>query len=205
MAFAIFPEKLAPGFVGGPNYEDNIVGGSGGFEDVDLVWGPQHEYQFSVQPLPMDEVHEILHFFHNQRGRTGVWLLRDPADFDTTGEAIGSGDGSKTEFQIIVTYDGDDPLVRNIRHPKSGTVKVYLDGVLQTEDTDYTIDYDTGIITFTLGSPAGPANGVTITADFEFYVPVRFGEKRLDTQVLRSESGEGLASFPSLSAIEVFE
>lgn len=201
MAFAIFPEKLAPGFIGGPNYEDNAVPGSGGFEDVDLVWGPRHEYQFAVQALPMDEVHEILHFFHNQRGRTGVWLLRDAVDFETTGEAIGSGDGSETEFQIIVTYDGDDPLVRNIRHPKNGTVTIYENGVAQTETTDYTIDYDTGIITFT----TAPSNGVAVTADFEFYVPVRFGEKRLDAQALRSESGEGLASFPSLSAVEVLE
>lgn len=108
-----------------------------------------------------------------------------PASGVLTAQSLGSGDGGTVAFQITKTYPnpgtGDD-YIRSIRKIVSdGTpgpadadvvAYVYLAGAVQTEGAgnDYTIDSTTGIITFT--SP--PGNGVAITADYLFDVPVRF-------------------------------
>jgi uncharacterized protein (TIGR02217 family) len=59
--------------------------------------------------------------------------------------------------------------VRIIRHIKSGTLVVKVDGVTKTLTTDYTVN-STGLITFV----SAPANDAVITVDGEFYVPVAF-------------------------------
>lgn len=63
---------------------------------------------------------------------------------------------------------------RTIKKVKDGTLSFYVDGATQTEGggADYTMDYQTGIVTFNGGSE--PGNGTIVTADFEFYVPARF-------------------------------
>jgi uncharacterized delta-60 repeat protein len=65
---------------------------------------------------------------------------------------VGAGDGAETEWSLArksVLQDSE---------------KIYLHGVEQTRDTDYTIDYDTGEIVFT----TPPANGALITADYHY-------------------------------------
>lgn len=66
------------------------------------------------------------------------------------GEAVGTGDGVDTTFSLLVA-----PIIADSQ-------KIYLDGTLQTETTNYTITDSTGAITFTVA----PANGVKITADY---------------------------------------
>lgn len=61
--------------------------------------------------------------------------------------------GTLTEF-ITVWY----PLVEN-------SETVYLDGVEQTKNIDYTIDYTTGTITFT----TAPSDGVSVSASYDWY------------------------------------
>ena len=75
---------------------------------------------------------------------------RDPSILPITGESVGTGDGSTKTFTLA------NPPVRY--HSET----VYIDGSAQTRDEDYTINYDTGEITFT--SP--PASGASITADY---------------------------------------
>ena len=48
------------------------------------------------------------------------------------------------------------------------TIKV--DNVTKVEDTDYSLDDDTGIVTF----GAAPGADAVITANYRFYCPVRF-------------------------------
>jgi|GEM_PF-2994037 len=75
---------------------------------------------------------------------------RDPSPLPITGESVGTGDGTTKTFTLA------NPPVRY--HSET----IYIDGSAQTRDTDYTINYDTGEITFT--SP--PASGASITADY---------------------------------------
>ena len=64
-----------------------------------------------------------------------------------TAEAVGTGDGDATVFTLA-----NNPVLTN-------SETVYLDGASQTRDTDYTINFDTGAITFT----AAPGAGVAVT------------------------------------------
>lgn len=67
-------------------------------------------------------------------------------------EALGEGTGSKTVYQCRLS-----PIVET-------TDRIYVDGVLQTRDVDYTIDESLGLVTFV----AAPASGAEITADYQW-------------------------------------
>ena len=68
------------------------------------------------------------------------------------GERVGTGDASLKVFKLL-----NKPIM-------SDSVTVYLDGIAQTEVTDYALDYDTGKLTFT----SAPDSGESITSDYEF-------------------------------------
>jgi len=67
-----------------------------------------------------------------------------------TGENVGTGDGSTTEFYLDWT-----PV-------QAASYTIYEDGTAKTDGTDYTLDLETGKITFA----TAPANGAAITADY---------------------------------------
>ncbi len=52
---------------------------------------------------------------------------------------------------------------------------VWVDGVLQTEGTAYTVNYSTGMVTFLSGHI--PGSGAPITATFCYFTPVMFTEE----------------------------
>jgi uncharacterized protein (TIGR02217 family) len=64
---------------------------------------------------------------------------------------------------------------RDIKKPVQETILIGVNGILQAETTNYSIDYTTGIVTFVLP----PANGVPITWGGEFDVPCRFDTDEL--------------------------
>lgn len=68
-------------------------------------------------------------------------------------EAVGTGNASTTVF-----YLDNAPV-------NPTTLIVYLAGVAKTEGTDYTVNYVTGTITFTVA----PGNTVAVTADYWYY------------------------------------
>lgn len=70
-----------------------------------------------------------------------------------TAEAVGTGNGVLTAFTLA-----QKPVI-----PGSQTVK--LAGTAKTYGTDYTINFDTGVVTFT----TAPANTVAVTADYTWY------------------------------------
>ena len=71
----------------------------------------------------------------------------------TTSQAIGTGDGSTTTFSMANT-----PVI-----PGSQTVKVA--GTTQTPGTGYSVNFDTGLVTFV----SAPASSSAITADYTYY------------------------------------
>lgn len=134
----------------------------------------------------LDDCHELLRFFNVMQANDTTVLFTDKTDFKSSAPlqtvaftdcVIGTGDGATTAFQLYKTYiAGGQTYRRKITRPMSGTVLIGKNGVLQTLTTHYTINHDTGIVTFV--SP--PANGHSITAGFHFYVPVDFVDSSLD-------------------------
>jgi hypothetical protein len=81
----------------------------------------------------------------------------DNSDHTVNDEDVGTGDGSTKEFTL-----NDDKVVYL-------SESIYVDSTLNTRDSDYNIDYDNGVITFT----DAPADGAKITADYEKAVVIR--------------------------------
>jgi uncharacterized protein (TIGR02217 family) len=76
-------------------------------------------------------------------------------------------------------------------------VQIKVAGVTKTETTHYTIDYSTGLVTFTSGNI--PAAAQAVTATFEFDVPVRFAEDTLKVSMTMIDLG----NIPSIPLLEV--
>jgi uncharacterized protein (TIGR02217 family) len=111
---------------------------------------------------------------------------------------IGTGDGATATFQMRKSYTlAATTRYRTILLPKSGTVLISVDGVLKTETTHYTVNYLTGIVTFTGGNI--PAAGKLVKAGFWFYCKVRFDSNDL------SQTYEGFktGAMGSIPLIEV--
>lgn len=91
----------------------------------------------------------------------------DPFNSALDDEVIGSKDGVTTAFQITKTWTvGGQSQIRNITRPVSPIV-VKLDGVTQV--SGYSIDYSTGILTFSSGTGT---QEITVSGVYD--IPVRF-------------------------------
>ena len=142
------------------------------------------------------ELDKVVSLFRNVKGRAYPFAIRDWSDYDLANTQIGTGDGTTTAFQIIKTYnDGISTYTRNITTVEAGSVTSVNIGT--TANTDFTIDLNTGIITF--ATP--PASGETITIpQGSFFVKVRFDTDQLTLQLDAFKLGN--ATIPIVEIIE---
>ena len=84
-----------------------------------------------------------------------------------------------------------------IKKPVAGTVKVAVAGVVKTLGTQFTIDPASGVVTFLAGNI--PGSGQSVTAGFEFDVPVRFDTDKLEVNLTGFTSG----AIPNIPIVEV--
>lgn len=170
-----FPTDISYGSTGGPEYLTNVVTAANGYEKRNSVWNyPRSRYKVAHGIKTYKQFQSLISFFRNRRGMAVGFRFKDWSDYKAIGEVIGMGDGTTTSFQLGIIYtSGNVSEYRKITKPVSGSVCIYLDGLLQA--TGITVDTTTGIITF----DTPPTNGSLITADFEFDVPVRFDTDKL--------------------------
>ena len=107
--------------------------------------------------------------------------FRDFADFRSCApggavgpedQRLGEGDGTRVEFPLTKTYG---EVVRDIRKPVAGSVKVAVEGV-ELEVAAFSVETTTGMVTLAVAAPAG----APVTAGFEFDTPVRFDADRIE-------------------------
>jgi uncharacterized protein (TIGR02217 family) len=111
----------------------------------------------------------LIAFFRARKGKAYGFRFKDWTDYKATAQTLGTGDGTTKTFQLIKSYtSGAGSETRTITKPVLGTAVPYLGGNKQT--SGWSINTATGVLTFTVA----PAQGVAVTADFEFDVPVRF-------------------------------
>jgi uncharacterized protein (TIGR02217 family) len=199
-----FPDNISRGARGGPERRTRIVELASGDEERNSPWADsRRRYDAGYGIRRADDLAAVIAFFEARHGRLYGFRWKDWADYKSclpsaipaaTDQIIGEGDGAKTEFQLTKRYSsGAQSYVRRIVKPVAGTVLVALDGVPQT--SGWTVDVTTGVVTFA----AAPANGVIVTAGFEFDVPVRFDTDLLDVTM----DIERLGSIVSIPLIEV--
>ena len=187
------PARLAFGSTGGVERRTEVVTLASGFERRSSPWaGGRRRYLIGAGVRSLDDAAVLVAFFEARRGRLHGFRFKDFADFKScapsattaaTDQAIGTGDGAETAFQLVKAY-GD--LARTIVKPVAGTVKVAVAGVVTTA---FTVDTATGIVTF----DAAPAAAAAVTAGFEFDTPVRFDADRIDVTLEGFDAGRVVA------------
>ena len=201
-----FPTAIAFGSAGGPERLTEVVTLGSGEEERNSRWADsRRRYNAGYGVRSVDDLHAVIAFFEERRGRLYGFRWRDRIDFNSTtpgtavtaaDQEIGAGDGATDAFQLVKGYGLlHAPYSRAIRKPVSGTVRVAVDGVELTEIDDWTCDVTTGVVTFEAGSV--PGVGAAVTAGFEFDAPVRFDTDRLDINLTSFTAGE-IPSIPLL-------
>lgn len=174
-----FPEELSYGLTGGPQFNTSVITVKSGQEQRNQNWETtRYRWDASTAIKTRADMEIISGFFLARRGKLHGFRFKDWADHTTyTTQLLGTGNGVLTAFQLVKHYsDIGGSYSRQITKPVSGTVLVYLNDVLQ--NSGFTVNTTTGIVTFT--SP--PGVGVTVKAEFDFDVPVRFDTDELKIQ-----------------------
>ena len=203
-----FPTDISRGAQGGPERRTDVVVLGSGFEERNSRWAnSRRSYNAGWGVKSLDDLHAVIAFFEERRGRLYGFRWKDHADFKScppeatpTGldQPIGIGDGSAATFQLVKRYGSAfAPWDRTITKPVAGSVLVAIAGVAQTQDTDFTVDAATGIVTFLPGHI--PADAAIVTAGFEFDVPARFDTDKLELDLLGFRHG----AIPSIPIIEI--
>jgi len=201
-----FPASLSFGSVGGPERRTDIVTLANGFEERNTPWAhSRRRYDAGLGMRSLDDIQTLIAFFEARQGQMYGFRWKDWSDYkscaasaevDKGDQAMGQGDGVTTEFQLVKTYDsGGVSYVRPIVKPVQGTVKIGLDQDEAREGVDFEVDLNSGLVQFAVP----PAEGVEVTAGFEFDVPVRFDTDRIQVSVASFQAGD----VPNVPVVEV--
>jgi uncharacterized protein (TIGR02217 family) len=201
-----FPAALSAGSSGGPERRTEIVALSNGFEERNSPWAhSRRRYDAGLGVRSLDDLAEVVAFFEARHGQLYGFRWKDWTDWKSCApsaspsmldQALGSGDGERTVFQLRKTYaSGIQTYVRPIAKPVQGSVRVAVGGVPKAEGGDFGVDHATGLVTFA----QAPGQQALVTAGFEFDVPVRFDTDRISASLAGFAAGE----IPSIPVVEV--
>jgi uncharacterized protein (TIGR02217 family) len=199
-----FPINIAMGARGGPQWSTDIVSLVSGAEERNTRWAQsRRKYNAGYGVKSAADMRQILSFFEERRGRFHGFLFRDPLDHSSGQESVtpydqdlGFGDGSQTEFRLVKHYGSAfDPFARRIKKPIADSVRVALNGSELAKGSDFTVDETTGLLSFA----SAPTSGASLTAGFEFDVPVRFDTDQLDVELSSFDAG----LIPAIPLIEI--
>jgi uncharacterized protein (TIGR02217 family) len=199
-----FPDNISRGARGGPERRTQIVELASGDEERNASWAnSRRRYDVAYGIRRADDLAAVVAFFEARNGRLRGFRFKDWGDHKSClpsrtpsplDQPIGTGDGATTAFQLVKHYaSGSQTWSRTIAKPVAGTVSVTLDGTEQLGG--WSVDATTGAVTF----DTVPAEGVAITAGFEFDAPVRFDTDMLDVTL----DLERLGSITSIPLLEI--
>jgi len=201
-----FPAGISLKSRGGPERRTEIVTLSSGHEQRNTRWADsRRRYDAGYGVRSLDDMQAVLAFFEQQRGRLSGFRWKDHADFKSCpssaipapdDQQLGVGDAAQVVFQLVKFYgSGPNAYQRTISKAVAGTVSISLDGILQTEVTDYTLEVTSGTVTFL----QAPVTGAIITAGFEFDVPVRFDADNIEIDLEAFNAGQ----IPNIAIVEI--
>jgi uncharacterized protein (TIGR02217 family) len=133
---------------------------------------PIWEWTLAFDYLALADRATLVGFVAARQGSYDSFLFSDASDNTVTGQAIATGDGTTTAFQLVRTLG---VLVEPILAPNVVSA-VTLNGVNQP--SGWSVDSATGILTFT----SAPASGTAIAADFTYRFRCRFVDDGIETE-----------------------
>lgn len=201
-----FPASLSFGSVGGPERRTDVVTLANGFEERNTPWAhSRRRYDAGLGLRSLDDIQTLIAFFEARRGQMYGFRWKDWSDYKSSqataevacdDQQIATGDGNCREFSLVKIYrSGSFDYARPISKPVAGTIRIGVEQDELQEAVDFTVDATTGLVTFV----NAPAVGASITAGFEFDVPVRFDTDRIQTSVASFQAGDA----PNVPVVEV--
>ena len=195
------PAGLAFGSTGGVERRTEVTTLASGFERRSTPWAAgRRRYLIGANLRSLDDMAALTAFFEARQGRLYGFRFRDFADFTSCtpsgaitplDQSLGVGNGVRPTFELRKGYGGDEGSAdRRIHKPVDGSVRVAIDGD-EVDPAAFELDLTTGVVI--LAAP--PATGVSVTAGFEFDVPVRFEADRIDV-TLESFAAGRMAAVP---------
>lgn len=197
----LFPVTISKDAESSVAYSTTVVTAKSGRKQKNKNWEyPLNTYDVSFGIRAMQDLEEVVNFFHVAEGKANYFRFKDWADYkscsvmlqpSSTDQVIGVGDSLQTDFQLVKNYTiGGTTKVRKITHPLINTLEVAIDGV---STTAYSMG-DNGLIKFN----SAPSSNSQITAGYEYHVPVSFADDTISTQMDNYNNGN-----ISLNLVEV--
>jgi uncharacterized protein (TIGR02217 family) len=210
-----FPRAISYKAVGGPAASTYVVGVESGAEQRNRNWANfRARYTISmITPVGYNDTRQTFFdqlrtFFYLIGGKTDGFRFYDHLDHSATGQSVTTIDTKNFQLQRVYSLGGRS-YTRPITKPITSsvidytgasllnTVRIKVGGSLASPQPD--VDEETGIVTF------DSAPGGTVTADFEYHIPVRLDTDDCQLQVEDSDvaGGKPIISWNSLTLIEV--
>lgn len=206
-------ETFSAGSLFGPGYKTSIIELDSGAESRIQRGQPAGRRNYSLERgiANLSDLQLLYEFYLARQGALNSFRLKDWLDYATTPSRTTHQPTDATvshtdedlvlisgkTYQLVSRYvSGSQTIVRTIHKPVSGTVVVGDDGSL-VDPGDYTIDYQTGQITFDSGYTI---NG-DVTGGCEFDVVVRFAEETDEAMMIAIEAVT-VGSLPAIRCVE---
>lgn len=200
-----FPTAISRGSTGTAERRTDVVTTASGREERNARWAnSKRKYNAGFGVKSLDDIQAVVAFFEERRGKLYAFRWKDFADFKSCAasgavgagdQVINTGDGMTAVFQLVKKYvTGTRNYSRVINAPVSGTVSIAVNGTVTTQ---FSLNAQTGLVTFNAGSI--PATGAVVTAGFEFDVPVRFDTDAITINLAHFAGGD----IPNIPLVEV--
>ena len=112
----LFPLDIALRSAGGPERLTEIITLGSGREERNARWAhSRRRYDAGYGVKSLASLQDVVAFFEERRGRLHGFRWRDRVDHSSAAigaavtpfdQTIGTGDGARTEFQLVKTYGG---------------------------------------------------------------------------------------------------
>ncbi len=124
-----FPDAIARGATGGPEYSTDIVSVASGYEQRNVNWtAARARYDIGTGIRTREQMAEVIAFFRARKGRAYGFRFRDWTDFEAVGQAM-LATADPLVWQLVRRYpSGPSEDVRKITKPEVGSVVVRVDG-----------------------------------------------------------------------------
>lgn len=192
----LFPEDIAYGATGGPEFYTSITTTASGKEYRNINWvESRNRYNVSHGVKTYQQMQALLSFFYARRGKAIGFRFRDWSDYRAEKQFLGRGNGVAKTFSLIKYYkSGDVTYIRKITKPIPDGVEIFFGRDVVAKD-QFNVDVSSGIVNFV--NP--PPDNTDVLATFSFDIPVRFDNDRL----VASIDQNGNYNWKDISLIEL--
>lgn len=178
-----FPSKISYGSSGGPGFKTSIFELDSGFVGGVSEWeNIRARYDVRLENATEENIYALEDHFYSMRGRAIGFRYKDWGDYKLANQNFFVGNGAATSFQIFKRYkSGTFKFDRTLRKIVQGTLNtIKIDGVSKTYAVDFTVDWNTGIVTMNTAPDSGTVGEIVL---LEFDNAVRYDDDYLDIAV----------------------